>query len=89
MEGLIRMKLETIKKDTRKKWLGIIGVVLTLVVSYAFVGTKAKYRYTQSIDLVDGVINWDPVDLEIVSIKLEEAGGGILIPIVYPQVATF
>ena len=65
------MKIETLKKSHLKRNI-IIGVVTILISSAVILNfTKAKYRVTQSIPLVNGTINYSLADLNIVAITVD------------------
>ena len=59
------MKIKTLKKSHLKRNI-IIGVVVVAIISTIILNfTKAKYRVTQSIPLVNGTINYSPGDIII------------------------
>ena len=61
------MEFKTLKKSHLKKNI-IIGVGVVLIISAIVLNfTKAKYRTTQSIPLVNGTINYTPADLNAVA----------------------
>ena len=63
------MNFETLKKSHLKRNI-IIGVVAVLVVSAVILNfTRAKYRVTQSIPLVNGTINYSLADINIVAMR--------------------
>ena len=65
------MKIETLKKSHLKRNI-IIGVVVVLIISAVILNfTRAKYRVTQSIPLVNGTINYSLADLNIVAITVD------------------
>ena len=65
------MNFETLKKSHLKRNI-IIGVVAVLVVSAVILNfTRAKYRVTQSIPLVNGTINYSLADINIVAITVD------------------
>ena len=65
------MKIETLKKSHLKRNI-IVGVVVVLIISAIILNfTKAKYRVTQSIPLVNGTINYSLPDLNIVAITVD------------------
>ena len=62
------MKFETLKKNqTKKITIGLI-VVLAVAIVGTFVTSRAKYQNTQSIPLVDGIINYKAYDFKIMAI---------------------
>ena len=65
------MKFETLKRSHLKRNL-IIGIVAVLIISAVILNfTRAKYRVTQSIPLVNGTINYSLADLNIVAITVD------------------
>ena len=65
------MELQKLKQNHVKRNI-IIGVVALLIISAVILNfTKAKYRVTQSIPLVNGTINYSLADLNIVSLYIE------------------
>ena len=65
------MKIETLKKSHLKRNI-IIGVVVVAIISAVILNfTRAKYRVTQSIPLVNGTINYSLADLNIVAITVD------------------
>ena len=62
------MKIETLQKSHLKRNI-ILGVVTILIISAVILNfTKAKYRTTQSIPLVNGTINYTLPDLNIIGL---------------------
>ncbi len=70
------MNFEILKKNhlTRNIIIGIIVIALitTLILNF----TRAKYRTTQSVPLINGTITYIPYDLNIVAIYQENEAGG-------------
>ena len=65
------MKIETLKKNHLKRNI-IIGIVVVAIISAVILNfTRAKYRVTQSIPLVNGTINYSLADLNIVAITVD------------------
>ena len=65
------MKFEVLKKSHLKRNI-IIGVVVVAIISAVILNfTRAKYRTTQSIPLVNGTINYSLADLNIVAITVD------------------
>ena len=65
------MNFETLKKSHLKRNI-IIGVAAVLVISAVILNfTRAKYRVTQSIPLVNGTINYSLADINIVAITVD------------------
>ena len=69
------MKIETLKKSHLKRNI-IIGVVAVLIISVVILNfTRAKYRTTQSIPLVNGTINYKPYDFKLIAMYKESETG--------------
>ena len=69
------MKIETLKKSHLKRNI-IIGVIAVLIISAIVLNfTRAKYRVTQSIPLVNGTINYTPADFNAVAIYVNGDNG--------------
>ena len=65
------MKIETLKKSHLKRNI-IIGVVVVAIISTVILNfTRAKYKTTQSIPLVNGTINYSLPDLNIVGLYID------------------
>ena len=65
------MEFQTLKKSHLKRNI-IIGVVAVLIVSAIILNfTRAKYRITQSIPLVNGTINYSASDLNVIAITVD------------------
>ena len=65
------MKIETLKQNHLKRNI-IIGVVAVLIISAVILNfTRAKYRVTQSIPLVNGTINYTLPDLNIIGLYID------------------
>ena len=66
------MKLEKLKESHQKRniliSIVIIGILITIVLTF----TKARYRVTESIPLVNGTINYDLADLNAVAVYIQE-----------------
>ena len=66
------MKFEVLKRSHLKKYI-IIGVVVILIISAVILNfTRAKYRVTESIPLVNGTINYELSDLNAVAVYIED-----------------
>ena len=66
-----RMEFQTLNKSHIKRNI-IIGVVVVAIISACILTfTRAKYRTTQSIPLVNGTINYTLADLNIVAIYVD------------------
>ncbi len=69
------MKIETLKKSHLKRNI-MLGVVAVLIISAVILNfTRAKYRTTQSIPLVNGTINYSLADLNAVAIYINGDSG--------------
>ena len=69
------MKIETLKKSHLKRNI-IIGVVGVLIISAIILNfTRAKYKTTQSIPLVNGTINYSLADFNAVAIYVNGDSG--------------
>ena len=65
------MEFETLKKSHLKRNI-IIGVVVVAIISAIILNfTRAKYRTTQSIPLVNGTINYSASDLNVIAITID------------------
>ena len=65
------MEIEILKRSYIKRNI-LIGVVVVAVISAIILNfTRAKYRTTQSIPLVNGTINYIPYDLNIVALYID------------------
>ena len=65
------MPFETLKRSHLKRNI-IIGVVVLIISAIVLYFTRAKYRVTESIPLVNGTINYDLADLNAVAVYIEE-----------------
>ena len=70
------MEFETLKRSHLKRNI-IIGIAVVLIISAVVLTfTRAKYRVTQSIPLVNGTINYSPFDIKVTTYvddtKIEE-----------------
>ena len=69
------MKIETLKKSHLKRNI-IIGIITVLLISAVILNfTRAKYRVTQSIPLVNGTINYSLADFNAVAIYINGDSG--------------
>ncbi len=65
------MKFEVLKKSYLKRNI-IIGVVVIAIISAVILNfTRAKYRVTESIPLVNGTINYSLPDLNIIGLYID------------------
>ena len=66
-----RMEIETLKRSHLKRNI-IIGVVVIAIISAVILTfTRAKYRVTESIPLVNGTINYSLADLNIIGLYID------------------
>ena len=66
------MNFEVLKRSNLKKNI-IIGMVIVLILSAVILNfTKAKYKTTTSIPLVNGTINYDLSDLNLIGVYIQE-----------------
>ena len=69
------MEFEMLKKNNLKRNT-LIGIVVLFAISAGFLNfTKAKYRTTQSIPLVNGTINYTPYDLNTIAMYQQNDSG--------------
>ena len=69
------MKFEVLKQSHLKRNI-IIGVVVVAIISAVVLQfTRAKYRTTQSIPLVNGTINYKPYDFKVMAMYQENESG--------------
>lgn len=69
------MNFEVLKKSHLKRNI-IIGVVAVTIISAVVLNfTRAKYRTTQSIPLVNGTINYVKSDLNLIALNIENSNG--------------
>ena len=66
------MKFQTLKKSHLKRNI-VMGIVCVAVISAVVLNfTRAKYRTTQSIPLVNGTINYELSDLNLIGVYIED-----------------
>ena len=69
------MEFEVLKKSHLKRNIIIcvlvVGVISAIVLNF----TRAKYRVTQSIPLVNGTINYTPYDLNTIAMYQQNDSG--------------
>ena len=68
------MEIETLKKSHLKRNIVIAVVLVAIISAIILTFTKAKYKNTESIPLVNGTINYTPYDLKMVAMYQEENG---------------
>lgn len=65
------MKFEVLKRSNLKRNI-LIGVIAILMISAIILNfTRAKYRVTESIPLVNGTINYSSADLNVVAVYIQ------------------
>lgn len=65
------MKFEVLKRSNLKRNI-LIGVIAILMISVIILNfTRAKYRVTESIHLVNGTINYSSADLNVVAVYIQ------------------
>ena len=69
------MEIETLKKSHLKRNIVIAVVVVAIISAIVLNFTRAKYKNTESIPLVNGTINHTPYDLKMVAMYQEENDG--------------
>ncbi len=74
------MRIERLELNNNKLKYIVIGVIITLllVILINYLTSRANYRNTESIELAKGSINYSLVDLEIVSITIDDAPSDIM-----------
>ena len=66
------MKFEVLKKSHLKRFI-VIGVVVVIIISAIILNfTRAKYRTAQSMPLINGTVNYDLADLNMVAVYIED-----------------
>ena len=69
------MKFEVLKRSHLKRNI-IIGIITVLIISAIVLNfTRAKYRVTQSIPLVNGTINYTKADLNVIAMYQINSNG--------------
>ena len=66
------MEIETLKKSHLKRNIVIAVVVVAIISAIVLNFTRAKYKNTESIPLVNGTINYTLYDLKMVAMYQEE-----------------
>ena len=67
------MEFETLKKSYLKRNIVIAVVVVAIISAIILTFTRAKYKNTESIPLVNGTINYSLADLNIVGLYIDGA----------------
>ena len=65
------MEIETLKKSHLTRNIVIAVVLVAIISAIILTFTRAKFKNTESIPLVNGTINYSLADLNIVAIKVE------------------
>lgn len=69
------MKFEVLKKSHLKRNI-IIGLVVVVVIAAIVINfTRAKYRTTQTLPLINGTVNYAPYDFKMVAMYQENDSG--------------
>ena len=68
------MNFEVLKKNHLKRNILIAVVIVFMLSAVILTFTKAKYRTTQSIPLIQGTINFSPSDLNLMAVYLNKNG---------------
>ena len=65
------MKFEVLKKDNLKRNI-IIGVFVVLIISAVVLNfTRAKYRSTASVPVVDSTVNYTPYNFRVMEVYVD------------------
>ena len=68
------MKYEVLKRSHLKRNVLIAVTIIFILSSIILTFTRAKYRTTQSIPLIQGTINFSPSDLNLMAVYLNKNG---------------
>ena len=68
------MEFEVLKRSHLKRNMVIVLLVVAIISAIVLNFTRAKYKNTESIPLVNGTINYTPYDLKMVAMYQEENG---------------
>ena len=68
------MKYEVLKRSHLKRNILIAVVVVAIISAIILNFTRAKYRTTQSMPLIQGTINFSPSDLNLMAVYLNKNG---------------
>ncbi len=66
------MKLERLKKNNLARNMVIVLLVVAIISAIILTFTKAKYKTTESIPLVNGTINYELSDLNLIGVYIED-----------------
>ena len=65
------MKIQTLKQSHLKRDILIAGVIVLIISAVILQFTRARYRVTESIPLVNGVINYTAPDLNTIALYVD------------------
>ena len=68
------MTFETLKRSHLKRNIVIVVAIVLVLSAIILTFTRAKYRTTQSMPLLNGTINYTLADLNIVAMYLNQGG---------------
>ena len=71
------MKFEVLKKNHLKRNIIIFVLVIGIIVAVVLNFTRAKFRTTESIPLVNGMINYELSDLNLIGVYIQGDDGYI------------
>ena len=66
------MEIEKLKVSHTKRKILIGGIIILLLIGITLTFTRAKYRTTQSIPLLNGTINYELSDLNLIGAYIQE-----------------
>ena len=66
------MEIEKLKKSNTKRYIITGSIVVLILAGITLTFTKAKYKTTTSIPLVNGTINYDLSDLNLIGVYIQE-----------------
>ena len=66
------MEIEKLKKSNTKRYIIIGSIVVLILAGITLTFTKAKYKTTTSMPLVNGTINYDLSDLNLIGVYIQE-----------------
>ncbi len=69
------MPIETLKKSHLKRNIIIVVIVVALITTLILNFTRAKYRNTQSIPLINGTITFNNADLNVIAMYQQDDTG--------------
>ena len=71
------MNFEVLKRSHIKRNIVIAVIIILILSAVILTFTKAKYRVTQSMPLIQGTINFSPYDFNIIAMYLNKNGESI------------